>query len=409
MTCDDAVMASPTTPTRRRLYRRRDGRLVAGIAAGLGDHLGIDVLVLRIGFVVTIVLGGLGVILYAAFWAVVPQAPDEGQPDTSLNSRAQLVAFATLSLAMLLVAQLLGFGPGLLWPAAAAVTGAAILWRQADENHRRKWRTAAGRQTRLLTATRGRTAFRYVSGLFFVIVGMTSFLVAHGALPQARRALVPVLVVVLGLILVIGPWMLQALRQLSDERTARIREHERVELAGRVHDSMLQTLTLIQRRANDPDEVRRLVRHSERELRGWLYAPAPTEETLRAVMTALCADIEDEYGISIDLVVVGEQPATALVQPLVQATREAAVNAAKHSCADQISVYVEVGAAELTVFVRDRGHGFDVDAVPPDRYGVRESVIARMQRHGGAAVIRSSPTSGTEVRLSLPLQTQALV
>jgi signal transduction histidine kinase len=216
-----------------------------------------------------------------------------------------------------------------------------------------------------------------------------------------------VLVVVLGVLLVLGPWMLQTLRQVNDERTARIREQERVELAGRVHDSMLQTLTLIQRRANDPDEVRRLVRHSERELRGWLYSPAEQQPTLRAAVGAVCAEIEDEYAVTIDLVVVGEQPMSPAVEPLVQALREAAINAAKHSGTDTFAVYVEAGAADVVGYVRDRGHGFDVDSVAADRYGVRESVVARMQRHGGSAAIRSSEGGGTEVRLTLPLQSAA--
>jgi signal transduction histidine kinase len=172
---------------------------------------------------------------------------------------------------------------------------------------------------------------------------------------------------------------------------------------------MLQTLTLIQRRANDPEEVRRLVRHSERELRDWLYRPAQPTESLRAMVTAACADVEDEYDVSINLVVVGEHPATSEVEPIVRAMREAAVNAAKHSGVRDISVYVEVGAADLSIFVRDRGTGFDPASVPEDRYGVRESVIARMQRSGGEATIRSTKRGGTEVRLRLPLATKASV
>jgi signal transduction histidine kinase len=401
-------MAKPASPTPRRLYRRRNGRLVAGVAAGLADHLGVDVLVLRIGFVLTIVLGGLGVFLYAAFWAVVPQET-EGAPSTGTpTSRVQLLAFAGLGLVALIAAQLLGFGAGLLWPAAIAVTGAAILWRQADETSRSRWRRLTSRGAWLATTdSPTRTALRYSAGLLLVISGMAAFLAAHGALPHARRAVLPALVVVLGLLLVIGPWMLQALRQLADERTARIREHERVELAGRVHDSMLQTLTLIQRRANDPSEVRRLVRYSERELRGWLYQEPAAQSALRSVVSEICSETEDQYHVAIDVVVVGDQPATEETRPILQALREAATNAAKHAGVSELSVYVEASATELIVFIRDRGRGFDPDNVSEDRYGVRESIVARMARHGGEAAIRSSPTSGTEVQLRLPLQQAA--
>jgi signal transduction histidine kinase len=201
----------------------------------------------------------------------------------------------------------------------------------------------------------------------------------------------------------VSPWMSQTFLQLTDERTARIREHERVELAGRVHDSMLQTLTLIQRRADDPDEVLRLVRRSERELRGWLYTPS-MPESLRAAILALAADAEDTYAVNVDVVMVGEATTTPAVDALVQAVREAVVNAAKHSGTAQISVYAEAGSEEVNVFVRDRGRGFAVSDIPADRFGVRESVVARMQRHGGDAEIRSTPGSGTEVRLRLPLR-----
>lgn len=384
--------------------------MVGGVAGGLADHLGIDVLPVRIGFVASIALGGLGVLLYAAFWVVVPEGNAGELPRAERNgSRVQLVAYAALAAVMLLLAQLFGFGASLLWPAVAMVTGAAILWRQADEVSRQRWRTVADRQREAFDRAWVRSALRYGAGVVLVIGGMASFLASHDAFPLARRAFLPVLVAVLGLILVVGPWLLRYWREAADERTARIREHERVELAGRIHDSMLQTLTLIQRRANDPEEVRRLVRHSERELRDWLYRPTQPAESLRAMVTAACAEVEDEYDVSINLVFVGEHPATPDVAPIVQAMREAAVNAAKHSGVRDISVYVEVGSADLSIFVRDRGHGFDPATVPDDRYGVRESLIARMQRHGGEATIRSKKRGGTEVRLTMPLVTKASV
>lgn len=401
-------MTSPATPPLRRLYRRRDGRLIAGVTTGLSDHLGIDVNVLRVGFVVSIALGGLGVLLYAGFWVFVPEgfggpSGDEHRPVERAGRSVQLIAFAALAGAMLLLAQLLGFGASLLWPAVAMIVGAAILWRQADESSRQRWRTVAGQQREAFSQQRAKSAVRYVAGGALVLAGMATFLGTHDAFPLARRAVLPAAVAVLGVALVVGPWLLRYWREAADERTARIREHERVELAGRIHDSMLQTLTLIQRRAGDPDEVRRLVRHSERELRDWLYRPVRPAESLGAMVAAACAEVEDEYDVAINLVIVGEHPASAEVEPVVQAMREAAVNAAKHSGVREISVYVEVGADAVTIFVRDRGKGFDVAAIPDHRYGVRESLIARMQRHGGDATIRSTKKTGTEVKLTLPL------
>ncbi len=399
-------MPATASRERRRLYRRRDDRLVAGVASGLADHLGVSVIVLRIGFVLAVVVAGLGVLLYAAFWALVPLGPS--MPERARRERTdaewlQLIGFAALGVSILFVAQILGFGASLLWPATAALTGAAILWRQADEGQRDRWREATARGTRFVTTSeRRRSAFRWVAGSVLVLAGLAAFLALHGQIPQARRAFLPLLIVVVGLLLVIGPWMLQTFQQLGAERTARIRERERIELAGRVHDSMLQTLTLIQKHADDPVEVQRLVRYSERELRGWLYG-SDRPETLRAAMVAIRNDVEDEYAVMVDLVMVGDHEATEPVEAVARATREAVVNAAKHSGVGRIDVYVEVSASEIGAFVRDRGNGFDVDAVPVDRFGVRESVVARMVRHGGDATIRSAAGSGTEVRLRLPL------
>ncbi|MGN6474307.1 MAG: PspC domain-containing protein, partial [Mycobacteriales bacterium] len=225
------AVSSVAPPPVRRLYRRRDGRLVAGVASGLSDHLGIDVLLLRIVFVASIVLGGLGVLLYAAFWVVVPQQGDEEvAPRDRSHARVQLLGFAALGAAMLLLAQLLGFGASLIWPAAATITGAALLWRQADESSRDRWRTVAGRQRAALSGARGRTALRYVGGIALVLTGMGTFLATQDAFPLARRAALPALVVTLGLVLVVGPWLLRYWREATEERTARIREHERVEL-----------------------------------------------------------------------------------------------------------------------------------------------------------------------------------
>ena len=407
-------MATVTTgeaATPRRLFRRRDGRVVAGVAAGLAEHLRVDVLAVRIAFVLLVAAGGLGVALYATFWAVVPST-DGGPPLRRRGGRratgpGQLLVLTALGVGALLLAQLLGFGAGLLWPISAAAVGAAILWRQADDAQRARWRAATSRATtRLprvgLVMTRGLVA-RSVLGLLLVTAGMTGFLAVQGALPQARRALLPILVVVVGLVVITGPWMLETVRQLTEERRARIREQERAEFAAKVHDSMLQTLTLIQRSAADSSEVLRLARSSERELRGWLYPPqgrGPT--TLQAALRVAAAEVEDEHSVQVDVVAVGDAPADDRIGAVVQAAREAMVNAAKSAGTPTVSVYAEVVDGHVQVFVRDRGRGFDLAAVPADRYGVRESIVGRMARNGGTAEIRSTVGQGTEVALDLP-------
>ena len=215
----------------------------------------------------------------------------------------------------------------------------------------------------------------------------------------------PIAVVSVGLFIIAGPWALRTAQQLSDERRARIREQERAELAARLHDSVLQTLTLIQRNASDAPSVLRLARASERELRGWLSAPSANgaSATLLAALRVAAGEVEDEHNVRVDVVAVGDVAWSERLEPLVQAAREAMVNAAKSSGAAVVSVFLEAGASAVDVFVRDRGCGFDVDAVPSDRYGVRESIIGRMARFGGAASIKSVVGEGTEVHLSMPL------
>jgi signal transduction histidine kinase len=189
---------------------------------------------------------------------------------------------------------------------------------------------------------------------------------------------------------------------LRDERTARIRSQERAEVAAHLHDSVLQTLALIQKAAASPSEVTRLARSQERELRHWLYAERYDEATLAAALERAAAEVEHALAVPVEVVVVGDCPADERVGALVAATREAVMNAAKHSGAPTVDVYAEVEPALVSVFVRDRGRGFDPAAVPADRHGLSGSVVGRMERHGGTATVRSSAGTGTEVRLELP-------
>jgi signal transduction histidine kinase len=263
------------------------------------------------------------------------------------------------------------------------------VWRQADEAQRERWR-----------AGRVRGPVVVLVGTALVVVGLLGFLATRGELQQAREGLLSTVVVVAGVLVLSGPWVLRLTGDLRAERRERIRSQERAEVAAHVHDSVLQTLALIRKAADDPREVQRLVRTQERELRGWLYEPSAPEATLRGALEQAAAEVEELHGIAVELVVVGDGPTCA---PLVAATREALVNAAKHSGEHSVQVYAEVAGGRAEVFVRDRGCGFDPAGVPADRYGLAQSVLGRMERHGGSAAVRSGPGEGTEVRLEADL------
>ena len=177
-------------------------------------------------------------------------------------------------------------------------------------------------------------------------------------------------------------------------------------MAARVHDSVLQTLTLIQRRADDPVEVARLARAEERALRSWLYAPVGPSGSLAVALAGIAASTEADYDVRIELVTVGDLMVDDRVAALVAATKEAVVNAAKHAGAPA-TVYAEVTEAEVEVNVKDRGRGFDPGEVGPDRHGLAESIVARVDSVGGRASVRSVPGEGTEVRLVLPREAAA--
>jgi signal transduction histidine kinase len=249
---------------------------------------------------------------------------------------------------------------------------------------------------------------RIIGGGLLVIVGIIGILAIFA--PQSANGLGATLtglifagLALAGLVLALAPLFYRVFGQLRMERVARIREQERAEVAAMVHDQVLHTLALIQRNASDTTSVMRLARGQERTLRNWLYKPAvsPTDR-LAAALEFVAAEVEDTYAISVETVVVGDAEHDERVAALVAATREALVNAARHAKVATVSLYAEAEEDKFSVFVRDRGAGFDLSDVDPDRHGVRGSIIGRMDRHGGHANVRSSPGEGTEVELTMP-------
>jgi len=211
---------------------------------------------------------------------------------------------------------------------------------------------------------------------------------------------------VAGLLFVVGPWVFRLSTDLSAERAERIRTQERADVAAHLHDSVLQTLALIQRSAADPVTVARLARSQERDLRSWLYAGDSTDDSsLAGALRAAAAEVEDGFAlsspVSVDVVVVGDCAFVEELRPVLAAAREAVANAAEHAGTGRVDVYAEITPAAVDVFVRDRGAGFTLAEVPEDRLGVRRSILDRMERHGGSAEVRSTPGEGTEVRLHL--------
>jgi signal transduction histidine kinase len=203
--------------------------------------------------------------------------------------------------------------------------------------------------------------------------------------------------------LLLGPWIVRLARQLGVERRERIRSEERAEVAAHLHDSVLQTLALIQRTADSPHETVSLARRQERELRAWLYgARSPTASTVAAALDGVVTEVEALHDVTVEVVTVGDGPLDERRAALVAAVREAVLNAARHSGAAEVSVFVECGPEATTAFVRDRGSGFDVARVPPDRRGIADSIVGRTERHGGRAEIHSAPGDGTEVALGIP-------
>ncbi|KDQ69051.1 MULTISPECIES: ATP-binding protein [Streptomyces] len=405
-------------PPPRKLYRSADGRLLGGVARGLGGHVGLPVAWVRFLFLGLFFADGLGALLYAVFWIVVPlgvggvdaprsvfeTAPD-GRRRLRKPDKGQVFALVALLIGAVSFVSSVDMGNGAdryIWPALLIGAGSVLVWRQADNARRARW-IEIGRRRRVLQLARG------LAGVALVGLGLAVFMVVRGSAAQLGNVLTAAIAVLTGIALLAGPYLVRMTQDLSEERLMRIRAQERAEVAAHVHDSVLHTLTLIQRNADDGGEVRRLARAQERELRNWLYNPEGTgkdeadePETLAEAVKRAAAEVEDKHGVPLEVVVVGDCPLDEKLTAQMQAAREAMVNAAKYGGeGGAVQVFAEVEGNTVFVSVRDRGPGFDLDAVPDDRMGVRESIIGRMQRNGGTARLRSVPDGGTEVELEM--------
>jgi signal transduction histidine kinase/phage shock protein PspC (stress-responsive transcriptional regulator) len=382
------------------------------VAGGIADHLGVEVFWVRALFAALTALNGVGIVAYGLLWIFVPQrGAAEPVTEPKPKERQQAIGLLALGLgAAVLVTLMTGAISGwIVGPLAVTLVGAAVVWREADEAQRRRWRDGA--RSGVLGSNGRSTLIRIASGVALVALGIGVLLFSTYKLDQIQFALVAILATLAGVALLTVPLWIKLVNDLSEERRARIRTEERAEIAAHLHDSVLQTLALIQKQAEAPREVRRLARGQERQLRDWLYGRDVSENgqptTVSAAIALASGEVEDTFAISVQQVVVGDCLLDHNLLAMVQAAREAMVNAAKHAGVAEISVYGEVEPERVNVFVRDRGKGFDPESVPEDRHGLADSIRGRMVRHGGEAKLRTGPGEGTEVHLEMPRKTEA--
>jgi len=395
--------------------RERDRALAGGVLAGLSTKTGIDLTALRIVVaVISLLTSGYVLAAYVLTWLLLPASNETGSIASRAASDKRGIGLAA-ALATVLGAVLIGVGAldipwinALAWPLVISACGLVLIWRNSEPGEQQRMQQLAEPVLGNVAGQKpGRIVPRIAVGAGLLAAGLTMLLVGH----ERVQLLVPLggVVLLLGAIaVVLGPWWMRIARDLVEERQARIRAEERADMAARVHDSVLQTLALIQRRASDPHQVVRLARVQERELRAWLFEgkePGSLQaDGVAAGVRQIQQDVEARHGITVDAVTVGDCELDEELGALLAAAREATVNAAKWSGADTVSLFAEVEPDAVSVYVRDRGCGFDPDAVPADRKGLAESVRARVARRGGSASVRSAPGEGTEVSLTMPRQ-----
>lgn len=379
----DPIMVYP------RYTRAKNGRVLAGVCAGLAQHLGVDVNWVRVGFAAAAFVSGIGAWAYALAWMFSQQsARDDEVPGAGRwtgTTNWLLIGVGVLG-AFMLPGAFSGVSAVVLVALGIVAVGAVLAWQSFDSGH---W--SVGNRIAL------------IAGVALVFIGVLA-MVALWEDGGFGGAVASVSITLLGVGVLIVPLVMRLTNSLMQAREQEAVATQRTEIASRLHDSVLQTLALIQKRADSPEEVARLARGQERELRAWLFdAEEKQSTTVFAALNKAAGEVEDLVGMRISVVTVGEDVAfSTSTEPLVLAAREAMVNAGKHAGVDQLDVYAENLAGEMSVFVRDRGPGFDLDEIPEGRHGVRDSIVGRMERAGGSSSIRTSE-NGTEIMVSLPV------
>ena len=382
-----------------RLTRDSHASVVGGVCAGLAEHLGVKVTHVRLVMVLLASLSGAGVALYSALWVLLPSAPTRADAPPvdrrELRHGKALVAVAMVG-AVLSFMLTTATGLNVIVPVLVVALGAGLVWQQYDRGGK----------------TSPRSAFdwaRVTAGVTLVVVGLAVVVLGQVELAALRSSLLAVLATLVGVVLLSVPVGLRLWHSLEEERAARIREAERSNIASHLHDSVLQTLALIQKRSDDPAQVARLARRQERELRQWLFGAgdgmSSGATTVAGAVEVLISDLEDAYGLRVDQVVVGGDRTVGDTEDAVLgAIREALVNVAKHAGVDTADVFVENDGRVLSAFVRDRGDGFDPDEVGEDRHGLAQSIRHRVESRGGTVTVRSTLGRGTEIGIEMPLE-----
>jgi len=393
------IIRMERTGTFPALYRRSDDRIFSGFAAGVAESLGVSATYVRAAFVVLALAGGVGLLAYVIGVAITVNSVDAGAKRSIGRSQKLGLALMLIAALITLRAANLWFGDSVVWPVGLISFGLAAILDKGDNYNRLSSWLAPGAD-----GTVRPPMSRIVVGTLVLFAGVGTFVVTRDSLAPLGLPLLAVVVTVAGLALLVGPWIVRLVSALNEERGDRIRSEERSEVAAHLHDSVLQTLALIQR-SDDPNKMVTLARAQERELRQWLFEADPDTDSalFSTALQSMANRVERDYDVRVELVTVGETLISPALDAMVRAAGEATANAARHAGAPWVSVYAETIDGQVDVYISDQGSGFDVASVNGDRHGIADSIIGRMERHGGRAEVTSEIGSGTEVHLSMPL------